>query len=131
MGLVLTGLLLTASLQLMAATDVAPTPAQRQQWRANHPARVKDNARIRHQKMLLRHDLKSGKITKDQYDAQMKDLNTIKTEEKVDAKANENGGHLTASQQQAINSQLNESRKDIHQDVKSDAVNTAPATPGN
>jgi len=71
----------------------------------------------------LRQDLKSGKITKEQFDAQMKDLNTIKREERVDARSNENGGHLNANQQQAINQQLNESRKDIHQDVKNDKVN--------
>jgi hypothetical protein len=118
LSLVLAIGLLASTMPLFADTmTAAPTPQQRQQWRKTHPARTKDNARIRNQKRMLRADLKSGKITKTQYDASMKDLNTIKKEEVTDAKANDNGGHLTGGQQQAINQQLNENRKDINQDV--------------
>lgn len=123
LGFVLTGLLFTSGLQLAAAaTDAPPTPAQRAQWRKDHPARAKDNARIRNQKKQLKADLASGKITQAQYDAQMKQLHTIKKEEVVDARANQNGGHLTAGQQQAINQQLNQS----HQTIKQDAGTPAP-----
>ena len=115
------GLIMT-SLPLFANEASPMSPQQRQHWRHNHPARTKDNERIRNQKKMLNKDLKSGKITQDQYNAQMKDLNNIKQEEIADARANENGGHLTGGQQQAINQQLNESRKDINQDVKNDQV---------
>ncbi len=109
--------LLTSTLPLFAAETTTPSAGHRQQWRKTHPWRAKDNARIHNQRRLLNQDLKSGKITKDQYNAQMKDLNAIKREENMDARANENGGHLTPGQQKAINQQLNESRKDINQDV--------------
>jgi hypothetical protein len=118
------GILASAIPMLQAdATAPAAPMSSSQNWRKTHPARTKDNARIRNQRRLLRQDLKAGKITKDQYRAQMKDLNTVKKEERVDAASNENGGHLTAGQQQAINGQLNDSRKDINQDVKNDKVN--------
>src|SRR5882762_1455687 len=120
------GILVTTLPMLRADATTAPAGGAMtsgQPWRKHHPARAHDNARIRNQRRLLRQDLKSGKITKDQFNAQMKDLNTIKREERVDARSNENGGHLNANQQQAINQQLNESRKDIHQDVKNDKVN--------
>jgi len=104
---------------VMARADngTPPTPQQRAEWRKTHPARAKDNARIRNQRKQLKADLASGKITKAQYDAQMKELRTIKTEERVDARANENGGHLTGGQQQAINHQLNQNEKTIRQDA--------------
>ena len=116
--------LLISAMPLMAdtAAPAAAPNANHQHWRKTHPARVKDNERIHNQKKQLKADLASGKITKDQYNAQMKDLNTIHKEENVDAKANENGGHLTAGQQQAINQQLNDSHQDIKQDVKNDQV---------
>lgn len=110
---------LMASMPLRAENE---RREERQEWRKSHPARAKDNARIRNQRRLLRQDLKSGKITKEQFEAQNKELNGIKQEERADARANENGGHLTAGQQKTINSQLNDSRKDINQDVKSDAT---------
>src|SRR5262249_30891936 len=97
-------------------------------WGAHHPARAEDNGRIHKQKKRLKKDLKDGKITQSQYDAQVKDLNTIKKEENLDARANENGGHLTAGQQQAIKQQLNES----HQDIKQmEGAAPAPAAPAN
>lgn len=107
-----------------ADTKTPPTPAQRAEWRKTHPARAKDNARIRHQRKQLKADLASGKITQAQYDTQMKQLNTIKKEERVDAQANQNGGHLTAGQQQAIKGQLNQSKQTINQDA-----GTPPAVP--
>jgi len=107
-----------------AENGTPPTPQQRAQWRKTHPARAKDNARIRNQKKQLKADLASGKITQAQYNAQMKQLNTIKKEERVDAQANQNGGHLTAGQQQAINGQLNQSKQTINQDA-----GTPPAAP--
>src|SRR5258708_30796695 len=87
--------LLTSTLPLFAAETTTPSAGHRQQWRKTHPWRAKDNARIHNQRRLLNQDLKSGKITKDQYNAQMKDLNAIKREENMDARANENGGEPT------------------------------------
>ena len=127
--------LLVAAVPMLHADNAAPMATgqaapNRQNWRKHHPWRAKDNARIRNQRRMLNQDLKAGKITKEQYDAQMKDLNTIKREERADAQANENGGHLSAGQQQAINQQLNENRKDINQDANKNAAgNAAPAAP--
>jgi hypothetical protein len=115
-----------------AENGTPPTPAQRAEWRKNHPARTKDNARIRNQRKQLKADLASGKITQAQYNTQMQQLNTIKKEERVDARANQNGGHLTGGQQQAINQQLNQSRQTINQDAGTPppAPPTPPASAG-
>jgi hypothetical protein len=76
----------------------------RKNWRKTHPWRTKDNRRIHNQEGALNRDLKSGKINQQQYNSQMSDLHNVQREENVDARANENGGHLSAGQQQAINS---------------------------
>src|SRR5258708_30147566 len=76
--------LLTSTLPLFAAETTTPSARHRQQWRKTHPWRPKDNTRINNQRRLLHQQLKSRQINKDQYEAQMKDINTSKKDENID-----------------------------------------------
>ena len=103
-------------------SHAADNPAPRQENREfakEHPRRAEVNQRIERQKRELKRQLKSGKITQAQYDAQMAQLKNIKQEERSDVKAND--GRLTKGEQKNLNQQLNTT----HQEIKSD--NGAPA----
>src|SRR5258708_7714509 len=98
--------------------------SRKQEFRENHPRRAEVNARVRNQRRLLNQQLKSGKITQQQYNDQMAALKNVKTQEVADVKAN--GGSLTKQQQGALNQELNQNReqiKDNHQAA------TPPVTP--
>lgn len=78
---------------------------------AEHPRRNEVNARVRNQRRLLRQQLKSGKITQQQYNDQMAALKNVKNQEHADVAAN--GGSLTKGQQGALNQELNQNREQI------------------
>jgi hypothetical protein len=102
--------------------QAAETP--KQEFRENHPRRAEINARVRNQRRLLKQQLKSGKITQQQYNDQMAALKNVKTQEVADVKAN--GGYVTKQQQGALNQELNQNREQIKDNNQ--AANP-PATP--
>jgi hypothetical protein len=104
-------------------------PESRQQFDKNHPRRAEINKRIARQKRALKRQLKNGKITQAQYDAQMAQLKDIKQDERQDVKAN--GGSLTKGEQQGLNQDLNETRKEINANGGgAPAAPPAPPQPG-
>jgi len=124
-----TAVMAALTLGLLAPVRIvlADTPADKHFEQA-HPRRDEINDRVRHQRLLLKKQLKDGKITQAQYDQQMASLKNVKTQEVADVKAN--GGYVTKDQQKALNQELNQNRKEIHQDVTSNGGGTAaPATP--
>ena len=105
--------------------EETPRHERRENFAQQHPRRAEVNRRVEHQRRELNQQLKSGKITKEQYDAEMAKLKDVKAEEKADVKAN--GGHLTKDEQKDLNKDLNAT----HQDIKSNqgAAPAAPAAP--
>jgi hypothetical protein len=101
---------------------------RREEFRQHHPRRAEVNERIGRQRMMLRRDLRAGKITQAQYDAEMAKLKTVKQEEISDVKAHK--GHLAKEEQQGLNKELNATRKDIN-DMTGQAPATTPAPPAN
>ena len=87
----------------------AETP--KKEFRENHPRRAEVNARVRNQRRLLRQQLKSGKITQQQYNDQMATLKNVKNQEHADVAAN--GGSLTKAQDKSLNQELNQNREQI------------------
>ena len=85
------GLFLPAA--LTQAADTSAPQQNRRDFAQEHPRRAEVNRRIDRQKRELKRQLKSGKITQAQYDAQMAQLKNVKQEERSDVKAN--GGSLT------------------------------------
>ena len=63
---------------LPAVTVRADSPTQGQQgdFHTIHPRRAEANTRLRHRRAMLDKDLKSGKITRAQYDAEVAKLNS-------------------------------------------------------
>ena len=81
------------------------------QFAHRHPRRNEVNERVANQRRLLRQQLKSGKITKQQYNDQMATLKNVKNQEHADVGAN--GGSLTKQQQGSLNQELNQNREQI------------------
>lgn len=84
---------------------------RREEFREHHPRRAEVNDRIHNQRRELNRDLKSGKITQEQHDAEAAKLNEIKKSELSDVK--NNGGYLTREQQKGLNQELNQTKKEI------------------
>ncbi len=116
---VLSAALVLPALAGRAATE-AEHPEATGQFAKEHPRRAEVNHRVERQRHELNRQLKEGKITKEQYDAEMAKLKAIKTEEKTDAKAN--GGHLTQDQKKNLNQELD----GTHKDIKGDKSATPP-----
>jgi hypothetical protein len=105
------GLLVMA---LLVGGTVGTLRADQTQWQKNHPARTKDNKRVKRQVNAAKNQYKAGTITKAQEQADIKTDRGIKQEERADAQSNQNGGHLTAAQQQSLNQQLNAQHQQLN-----------------
>src|SRR5579871_2484719 len=81
------------------------------QFAKKHPRRNEVNERVRNQRRLLKQQLKSGKITQQQYNDQMAALKNVKNQEHADVTAN--GGYITKGQDKALNQELNQNREEI------------------
>ncbi len=93
---------------------------------AHHPRRSEVNDRMVHQRRMLKADLKSGKITQQQYNDQTAALKNAKQQEVADVKAN--GGYITKDQQKAINQELTQTREATRDDVQGNKT-PMPPTP--
>jgi len=111
---------------------VSPAKAEEGQWKKNHPARTRDNQRIRNQENQAKEEYKEGEITKDQERKDIKTDEKIKREERRDARRNKNGGHLNATQQNKIKNQLDQNEANIKGQPAQDAGSAnAPAPASN
>ena len=98
--------------KLIAALALAglalPSPALAlTKWQRNHPARTEVNGRIAHQQHRITNEVKSGEITHQQAQALRADDHAVRLQERADAAANGNHGHLTRAQAKALNGELN------------------------
>ena len=85
-------------------------------WNVTHPARTRDNSRLSTQNTRIQNGVANGSLSSDQA-AQLQQADSqIHGEERAMAKSNNNGGHLTAAQQQIIKSQLDQMNQDIFED---------------
>lgn len=102
----------TLPLKLIAAFAVAglalPTPAMAlTKWQRNHPARTEVNARIATQQHRITKEVKAGEITTQQAQALRANDHAVRLQERADAQADGNHGHLTPDQVKALNGELN------------------------
>lgn len=102
----------TRSAQLVAALALAgltlPAPAMAlTRWQRNHPARTEVNARIATQQHRITKEVKSGEITSQQAQALRANDHAVRLQERADAQADGNHGHLTPDQVKALNGELN------------------------
>ena len=80
--------------------------AENTKWEQNHPRRAQVNERLENQNHRITNEVKSGEITKSQAQALRQNDKNIRQEERD--MASQNGGHITKSEQNVLNQQLNQ-----------------------
>ncbi|MBS0255972.1 MAG: hypothetical protein JSS36_12405 [Proteobacteria bacterium] len=93
---------------LIAAALATPAPALAlSPWQKNHPGRTEVNARIARQQHRITQQVKEGDLTTQQAQALRAQDHSIRQQERADAQADGNNGHLTRDQIKALNGELN------------------------
>ena len=83
-------------------------------WKQQHPRRAEVNKRLNNQHRRIHQGVKNGTLTK-QEAAQFRGKDRqIRQEER--SMASQNGGHITKTEQKALNQQENAESKQIHQE---------------
>jgi hypothetical protein len=81
------------------------------QWERNHPRRDQVNGRLADQNHRINQEVRSGQITHAQAQALRANDHTIRGEER--GMASQDGGHITRTDQTALNQQLNANSRAI------------------
>jgi hypothetical protein len=95
-----------AAIATVGTMLAAPVFAQETQWDKDHPRRTQVNDRLKNQNQRITNERKDGQITKAQAQSLRANDKTIHSEEK--AMASQDGGHITKTDQKALNQQLNQ-----------------------
>ena len=90
---------------------VTPALADETQWQKDHPRRTEVNARLKNQNKRINQERKEGEITKTQAQQLHSEDHAIRQEERT--MASTNGGHITKTEQKALNQQENQVSKQI------------------
>jgi len=85
--------------------------AEETQWQKNHPRRTQVNHRLANQNRRIHQQVKEGELSKPQAAQLHHEDHQIRQEERD--MASQNGGHITKTEQKALNQQLNGVSKDI------------------
>lgn len=76
-------------------------------WQRNHPARAEINRRIGNQEHRITQERREGELTQGQAQALRGEDRSVLRQERADARADHNHGHLTGSQVHTLNQELN------------------------
>lgn len=76
-------------------------------WQRNHPARTEINNRLHNQNRRITQERREGDITGAQAHALRADDRSIRAQERADARANGNHGHLNGAQVKSLNQESN------------------------
>jgi gas vesicle protein len=98
----LTAAVVAAALGALAA----PAMADETQWQKDHPRRTEVNKRLANQNRRIHNEVKSGQINKAQAAQLHQEDHNIRQEER--AMASTNNGHITRTEQHALNQQENQ-----------------------
>jgi len=92
---------------LLAAPVFAQTTTTNEtQWQKDHPRRDQVNGRLENQNKRITNEVKEGEMSKAQAKSLRANDKTIHSEEK--AMASQDHGHITKTDQKALNQQLNQ-----------------------
>jgi hypothetical protein len=89
----------------------AAAPAADGQWAKNHPRRDQVNDRLANQNHRINKEVKEGEISKAQAAKLHRQDHRIRREERT--MASTNGGHITKTEQRALNQQENQVSREI------------------
>ena len=97
---------LAVTLGALAAPAFADT-----QWQKDHPRREQVNNRLKNQNQRIKQERKEGEINKAQAKQLHSEDHAIRQEERT--MASTNGGHITKTEQKALNQQENQVSQQI------------------
>jgi hypothetical protein len=100
------GLVLAAAMLFASGAAMAQT-----QWEKDHPRRDQVNDRLANQNKRINQEVKSGEISKQQAAKLHRQDRQIRKEERT--MASQNGGHITKTEQRALNQQENKVSREI------------------
>ena len=102
---------------LLAATIAAtPLAANANAWNRHHPARTQINHRLANQNRRITAGVRDGPLTHAEAHALRADDHAIRAQERADAAADHNHGHLTKAQIQNLNQEENANSRAIATD---------------
>jgi Tfp pilus assembly protein PilN len=90
---------------LVALAALAGTASANEHWQKEHPRRAETNDRLAKQNARIDKDVKNGTMTKSQAQAAHQKDQQVRQEEHD--MASQNGGHITKTEQNALNQQEN------------------------
>jgi hypothetical protein len=100
-----------AALAVSLSGFAASAMADETQWQKDHPRRTEVNSRLANQDKRIHQERKEGEITKAQAQKLHSEDHAIRTEERT--MASTNNGHITKTEQRALNQQENQVSKQI------------------
>jgi hypothetical protein len=89
----------------------APAMADETKWQKDHPRRTQVNNRLKNQNQRIKQESKEGEITKGQAQQLHSEDHALRGEERT--MASTNGGHVTKTEQKALNQQENQVSQQI------------------
>ena len=101
----------TTAVAALVLLGGAGTAQAETQWQKDHPRRTEVNGRLANQDARIHNEVKDGQINKAQAKQLHSEDHAIRTEERT--MASTNGGHITKTEQHALNQQENQVSKQI------------------
>jgi hypothetical protein len=102
---------LTVAAATVALAGIASNAMADTQWQKDHPRRTEVNDRLANQNKRIHNEVKDGQINKAQAAKLHSEDHAIRSEER--AMASTNGGHITKTEQKALNQQENQVSRQI------------------
>jgi hypothetical protein len=102
---------LTVAAATVALAGLASNAMADTQWQRNHPRREQVNNRLANQNKRIHQEVKEGEISKGQAAKLHREDHNIRKEER--AMASTNHGHITKTEQKALNQQENQVSRQI------------------
>jgi len=102
---------LTVAAASFALSGVATNAMAETQWQKDHPRRTEVNQRLNNQNQRIHNEVKSGQISKARAAKLHHEDHALRTEERTMASTDH--GHITKTDQRALNQQENEVSKQI------------------
>ena len=95
----------------LALTGVTSNAFAEDQWQKDHPRRTQVNNRLANQNQRIHNEVKDGQINKAQAAKLHSEDHAIRQEERT--MASHDGGHITKTEQRALNQQENQVSQQI------------------
>ena len=102
---------LTVAAATFALSGLATNAMADAKWQKDHPRREQVNNRLKNQNKRIHQEVKEGELSKGQAAKLHREDRNIRREER--AMASTNGGHITKTEQKALNQQENQVSKQI------------------